>query len=99
MSHGRNGRTAMRFSGVTFDFGIIRKLPFGVDVMLDQDFNVLKQTLGWRKKLWEPPFVIICCQLYWSPENGRRSRFEGSFYILYPLLCINISTFNALHSA
>jgi inner membrane protein len=45
----------VRWSDVRFWYN--RKLPFGVDVMLDRDFNVLKQTLGWRKKLWDPPFV------------------------------------------
>jgi inner membrane protein len=34
-----------------------RKLPFGVDVRLDQDMKVVSQKLGWRKKAWEPPFV------------------------------------------
>jgi len=34
-----------------------RKLPFGVDVKLDQDLNVVKQRFGWRKKAWELPFV------------------------------------------
>ncbi|WP_134686702.1 metal-dependent hydrolase [Brevibacillus migulae] len=34
-----------------------RKLPFGVDVHLDKDLNVLSHHLGWRKKTWDPPFV------------------------------------------
>lgn len=33
------------------------KLPFGVDVTLDHDMQVLKQTLGWRKRVWDPPYV------------------------------------------
>ncbi|MFI8711428.1 metal-dependent hydrolase [Brevibacillus brevis] len=34
-----------------------RKLPFGVDVVLDRDLNVVDHRLGWRKKAWDPPFV------------------------------------------
>jgi inner membrane protein len=34
-----------------------RKLPFGVDVRLDRDLNVVAHKLGWRKKAWDPPFV------------------------------------------
>ncbi|WP_289137969.1 hypothetical protein [uncultured Brevibacillus sp.] len=34
-----------------------RKLPFGVDVRLDRDLNVVHHQLGWRKKAWAPPFV------------------------------------------
>lgn len=34
-----------------------RKLPFGVDVRLDRDLNVVNHRLGWRKKTWDPPFV------------------------------------------
>jgi inner membrane protein len=33
------------------------KLPFGVDVRLDHNLKVLDQSLGWRKKAWDPPFV------------------------------------------
>ncbi|WP_284639935.1 metal-dependent hydrolase [Paenibacillus silviterrae] len=33
------------------------KLPFGVDVQLDRDLNVVHQRVGWRKKAWDPPFV------------------------------------------
>ncbi|WP_088831931.1 metal-dependent hydrolase [Paenibacillus tyrfis] len=33
------------------------KLPFGVDVTLDQDLKVVSQSLGWRKKAWDPPYV------------------------------------------
>lgn len=33
------------------------QLPFGVDVRLDRDLNVVSQSLGWRKKAWDPPFV------------------------------------------
>lgn len=34
-----------------------RKLPFGVDVRLDHDLNVVHHRLGWRKKAWDPPYV------------------------------------------
>ncbi|MGN7470902.1 metal-dependent hydrolase [Brevibacillus sp. SAFN-007a] len=34
-----------------------RKLPFGVDVVLDRELNVVEYRLGWRKKAWDPPFV------------------------------------------
>ncbi|MDA5110350.1 metal-dependent hydrolase [Brevibacillus thermoruber] len=34
-----------------------RKLPFGVDVRLDRNLNVVTHRLGWRKKAWDPPFV------------------------------------------
>ncbi|UOF89049.1 metal-dependent hydrolase [Fodinisporobacter ferrooxydans] len=34
-----------------------RKLPFGVDVRLDKNLNVLHHSFGWRKKAWDPPFV------------------------------------------
>lgn len=33
------------------------KLPFGVDVRLDRELNVVSDTLGWTKKAWEPPYV------------------------------------------
>ncbi|GAX88875.1 metal-dependent hydrolase [Effusibacillus lacus] len=33
------------------------KLPFGVDVRLDRDLNVVSHSLGWRKRAWDPPFV------------------------------------------
>ncbi|ULL15723.1 metal-dependent hydrolase [Paenibacillus sp. H1-7] len=33
------------------------QLPFGVDVYLDRNLNVVDQSLGWRKKVWDPPFV------------------------------------------
>jgi inner membrane protein len=33
------------------------QLPFGVDVQLDRDFQVMKAQLGWRKKSWDPPYV------------------------------------------
>ncbi|MFD0682455.1 MULTISPECIES: metal-dependent hydrolase [unclassified Paenibacillus] len=33
------------------------KLPFGVDIQLDHNLQVVDQCLGWRKKTWEPPFV------------------------------------------
>ncbi|WP_047155147.1 metal-dependent hydrolase [Aneurinibacillus tyrosinisolvens] len=45
----------VQWSDVRFWYN--RKLPFGVDIMLDRDCNVVKQTLGWRKKLWDRPFV------------------------------------------
>lgn len=34
-----------------------RKLPFGVEVRLDRELNVVEHHLGWRKKAWSPPFV------------------------------------------
>jgi inner membrane protein len=34
-----------------------RKLPFGVDVRLDRELNVVSLKMGWRKKMWNPPFV------------------------------------------
>ncbi|BFT71626.1 metal-dependent hydrolase [Paenibacillus sp. P36] len=34
-----------------------RKLPFGVNVHLDRDMNVVSDTLGWDKKAWDPPYV------------------------------------------
>ncbi|USG64579.1 metal-dependent hydrolase [Brevibacillus ruminantium] len=33
------------------------KLPFGVDVRLDRELNVVSLKMGWRKKAWNPPFV------------------------------------------
>lgn len=33
------------------------KLPFGVDVKLDRNMNVLSHSIGWRKKAWDPPYV------------------------------------------
>lgn len=33
------------------------KLPFGVDVNLDHNLNVVSHSLGWRKKAWDPPYV------------------------------------------
>lgn len=33
------------------------KLPFGVDVKLNGNLEVLKEQLYWNKKLWEPPYV------------------------------------------
>ncbi|NOU96948.1 metal-dependent hydrolase [Paenibacillus sp. LMG 31456] len=33
------------------------KLPFGVDIQLDHNLQVVDQSLGWRKKTWEPPYV------------------------------------------
>ncbi|MCE5172079.1 metal-dependent hydrolase [Paenibacillus profundus] len=34
-----------------------RGLPFGVEVELDEQLNVVKTKLGWSKKGWEPPYV------------------------------------------
>lgn len=45
----------VRWSDVRFWHN--RKLPFGVDVKLDRDLNVVSHTLGWRKRAWDPPFV------------------------------------------
>ncbi|QGQ94736.1 metal-dependent hydrolase [Paenibacillus psychroresistens] len=33
------------------------KLPFGVDVQLDENLNVVGQSMGWSKKTWEAPYV------------------------------------------
>ncbi|MCZ8513125.1 metal-dependent hydrolase [Paenibacillus filicis] len=33
------------------------QLPFGVDVKLDRELNVVSASLGWRKRAWDPPFV------------------------------------------
>ncbi|GGH31014.1 metal-dependent hydrolase [Paenibacillus segetis] len=32
------------------------KLPFGIDITLDDHLQVTGNSLGWKKKLWEPPF-------------------------------------------
>ncbi|MDQ8734664.1 metal-dependent hydrolase [Paenibacillus sp. LHD-38] len=32
-------------------------LPFGMDVTLDERLLVTGDTIGWRKKIWEPPFA------------------------------------------
>jgi len=33
------------------------QLPFGVDVVLDRNLNVVSQSVGWRKRAWDPPYV------------------------------------------
>ncbi len=33
------------------------RLPFGVDVKLDRNLNVVRDEIGWRKKVWEGPYV------------------------------------------
>ena len=33
------------------------QLPFGVDVRLDRNLNVVNHSLGWRKRVWDPPYV------------------------------------------
>lgn len=33
------------------------RLPFGMDITLDDHLQVTGNFLGWRKKLWEPPFT------------------------------------------
>lgn len=33
------------------------KLPFGMDIILDDHLQVTGNSLGWKKKLWEPPFA------------------------------------------
>ncbi|OXM87905.1 metal-dependent hydrolase [Paenibacillus rigui] len=33
------------------------ELPFGVDVELDSNLNVVHTSFGWRKKAWDPPYV------------------------------------------
>jgi inner membrane protein len=45
----------VKWSDVRFWYD--RKLPFGVDVQLDRNLNVVTHKLGWRKKAWDPPFV------------------------------------------
>lgn len=45
----------VNWSDVRFSYD--RKLPFGVDVQLDRDLNVVAHKIGWRKKAWNPPFV------------------------------------------
>ncbi len=32
-------------------------LAFGVDIQFDRHMNVVEQTLGWRKKKWDPPYM------------------------------------------
>jgi inner membrane protein len=34
-----------------------RLLAFGVDVQLDRDMKVIGQSIGWRNKKWQPPFM------------------------------------------
>jgi inner membrane protein len=45
----------VKWSDVRFWYD--RNLPFGVDVRLDRNLNVVTHKLGWRKKAWDPPFV------------------------------------------
>jgi inner membrane protein len=45
----------VKWSDVRFWYN--QKLPFGVDVRLDKNLNVVSDHLGWRKKTWDPPFV------------------------------------------
>jgi inner membrane protein len=33
------------------------QLPFGVDVQLDHEMQVLNSHIGWNKKSWDPPYV------------------------------------------
>lgn len=33
------------------------KLPFGVDVKVDADLQILREKLYWNKKAWDPPYV------------------------------------------
>ncbi|WP_166241679.1 metal-dependent hydrolase [Paenibacillus turpanensis] len=33
------------------------RLPFGVDVKLDRNLNVVESQLGWNKKAWQGPYV------------------------------------------
>lgn len=51
----RNDGYEVSWSDVRFWYD--RKLPFGVDVQLDRELNVVACKLGWRKKAWDPPFV------------------------------------------
>ncbi|PYI55894.1 metal-dependent hydrolase [Paenibacillus flagellatus] len=34
-----------------------RNMPFGADVRLDRQLNVVSESVGWRKKAWDPPYV------------------------------------------
>lgn len=34
-----------------------QKLPFGADVILDRNLNVISDRVGWNKKYWDPPYV------------------------------------------
>ncbi len=45
----------VRWSDVRFWYN--SRLAFGVDVELDRDMKVTRQSLGWRKKKWEPPYM------------------------------------------
>lgn len=45
----------VRWSEMRFWYN--KKLPFGVDVQLDRQLNVVDHRCGWRKKAWEAPFV------------------------------------------
>ncbi|MGE5701707.1 MAG: metal-dependent hydrolase [Clostridia bacterium] len=45
----------VRWSDVRFWYD--RKLPFGVDVRLDRNLQVVSCSIGWRKRVWDPPFV------------------------------------------
>lgn len=49
------GGYEVRWSEMRFWYN--KKLPFGVDVMLDGQLNVVHYRIGWRKKAWEAPFV------------------------------------------
>ncbi len=33
------------------------KLPYGINVTLDEQMNVTKTEIGWTKKSWDPPYV------------------------------------------
>ncbi|WP_231506424.1 hypothetical protein [Paenibacillus sp. UNC451MF] len=45
----------MKWRDVRFWYN--HRLPFGVDVQLDRNLNVVDHSLGWWKKAWDPPFV------------------------------------------
>lgn len=45
----------VKWSDVRFWYNF--KFPFGVDIVLDNNYNVISQKLIWRKKIWEPPYV------------------------------------------
>lgn len=34
-----------------------QKLPYGINVILDEQLNVIETKLGWSKKSWDPPYV------------------------------------------
>ena len=45
----------VRWTDVRFHYG--GKLPFGVEVKFDRDRRIVSESIGWRKKVWEGPYV------------------------------------------